>query len=459
MIEKKLSEEIIDTLSESGARFCELFAEKTKSTMVFMEQSKVEKITAGIDSGIGLRIVEGAATAYAYVNSMEKDRVLSVAKELSKVFKAGQKKRSVTLLPLQSYNADYIKIVPESVGLGEKIELLYFLDKTGRSVSPLINQVSLRYGDSEQEIYIANSEGIHVRDVRIRSRFMINVIAQKDGIIQTGYEGPGESRGWEYIKELPVEKIARKAAQRAVNMLDAALAPAGKMMVVLSGEAGGTMIHEACGHSLEADFIHKKTSIFSESLGKMVASPLITVIDDGSLAYKYGYSAVDDEGTKTSPSVLIEKGVLKNFINDKMSANLLNMPPTGNGRRENYRNKPVPRMTNTYIANGETDPQAIVDSVSNGLLVTKMGGGQVNTTNGDFVFEVSEGFIIKNGKVAELVRGATLTGNGPEVLKSVDMVGNDLTFIPGVCGKGDHVPVSDAQPTLRIPEIVVGGQV
>jgi TldD protein len=255
------------------------------------------------------------------------------------------------------------------------------------------------------------------------------------------------------------ETVAYTAAGRALKMLEAPEAPAGRMTVVLSSEAGGTMVHEAVGHGLEADLTGQGLSVYTGKLGEQVASPLVTVVDDPTIPGKRGSYNMDDEGITASKTVLVEKGILLRYMNDKLSVLRDNLAPTGNGRRQSFRHRPIPRMSNTIIEPGDMDPDEIIGSVDYGLFVRKMGGGQVNTVTGDFVFEVSEGNLIRNGDVAEPVRGATLAGNGPEVLKSVDMVGNDLGFGIGTCGKdGQGVPVGDAQPTLRIPDIVVGGR-
>ncbi|MFH1684580.1 MAG: TldD/PmbA family protein, partial [Candidatus Margulisiibacteriota bacterium] len=331
-------------------------------------------------------------------------------------------------------------------------------NKTARSISDKVKQVTVRYSDSNQAITVANSEGIYVEDNRIRTRYFINVIAEKNGILQTGYEAPGGTVGFELFEQYPPAEYARQAAERALRMLDAPHAPAGKMMVVLSSSAGGTLIHEACGHALEADFIMKGTSIFGGRVGKKVASDLVTVIDDGTLAGRFGTYAYDDEGTPAQKTILIENGILKGFLSDKYTAKQLGLTSSGNGRRQDFRHKPQPRMQNTIIAPGKMNPEEIIASIQNGLLVKHMGGGEVNVTNGDFVFDITEAYLIENGKVKHPVRGAILTGNGPKVLEIIDMVGSDLGWQTGVCGKFDHAPVSDAQPTIRIPEIIVGGR-
>jgi TldD protein len=287
---------------------------------------------------------------------------------------------------------------------------------------------------------------------------MVQAVAAEGSVIQTGYEAVGSHSGFELLERNRPEEIGAKAAQRAVQMLSARPAPAGKMPVVLSGEAGGTMVHEACGHGLEADLVQKGLSVYAGKKGQKVAADCVTVVDDATMPDRYGSYSFDDEGIPSRKVVLIEKGILKDYLYDRLTAKRDGVEPNGHGRRESYQHKPIPRMGNTYIAPGRDDPQKIIRETGNGLLVKKMGGGQVNTTTGDFVFDVAEGYLIRNGEVGPMVRGATLTGNGPEVLRIIEAVGNDLGFTIGTCGKdGQGVPVSDAQPTIRIKELVVGG--
>jgi TldD protein len=307
---------------------------------------------------------------------------------------------------------------------------------------------------------MVNSEGQWAEEDRTSIIYVCQVVTREGDVIQTGYEPVGGTVGLEIFEETPPEGVAGAAAERAIKGLRARKAPGGRMAVVLSSEAGGTMIHEAVGHGFESDLAEQNLSVYSGKLGQRVASPVITVLDDGTVPGKRGSTYMDDEATLSQSTVLIDEGVLENFMYDRLSAMKDGKTSTGNGRRESYHFRPIPRMTNTMIAPGRTPPGDIIKSLERGLLVKKMGGGQVNTVNGDFVFEVTEGYMIEKGKVGEPVRGATLTGNGPEVLKSIDMVGTDLGFGIGTCGKdGQGVPISDAQPTLRIPEIVVGGGV
>jgi len=347
---------------------------------------------------------------------------------------------------------------PDQVSIDEKVELVWKANEAARKVDERITQVNVGYGDVIQEVTIANSDGVLVEDERIRIRFIVNAVASDGKNIQTGFESAGGHMGWELFSEENPEEKARLAARRAVMMLEAKPAPAGRMPVVMAAEAGGTMIHEACGHGLEADLVQKQLSVYAGKKGQKVASELITVIDDATIPGKYGTLRFDDEGTPAQRNILIENGILKDYMYDYLTARKEGRRSSGNGRRESYHDRPIPRMTNTFIAPGKDNPEDIIKDTASGLLVKRMGGGQVNTTNGDFVFDVAEGYLIQQGEIGPVVRGATLTGNGPEVLKIIDRVGNDLGFALGVCGKeGQGVPVGDAQPTIRISEMVVGG--
>ncbi|MEK7375981.1 MAG: TldD/PmbA family protein [Candidatus Margulisiibacteriota bacterium] len=403
--------------------FTDTFEESSSSTSIILEDGKIDKIITGKESGRGERIIKGIEIDYRYENVR------------------GMRPHA-----------------PTGLSMDTKISLLHKADKAARSVSKHIKQVTVSYGDKTRLIKVKNSDGTNISDSRLSTRFIINVIAEKDGVIQTGYETAGGLLGFELFDKADVEDLAKKAAERAIMMLSAPHAPSGQMAVVIMSEAGGTLIHEACGHGLEADFIYKGISVYAGKLGQKVASNFITVIDDATLPEAYGSFGYDDEGTPSQKKVLIENGVLRGYMSDIYYSKLLGLPSSGNGRRENYTLKPHPRMTNTYIERGKTDPAEIISSIKEGLLVKKLGGGQVNVTNGDFVFDVQEGYVVENGKIKTPVRGAMLIGNGPKILEEIDMAGNDLNFITGTCGKGDHAPVTDAMPTVRIPEIVVGGR-
>ena len=404
--------------------FTDTFEEASASTTIILEDGKIDKILTGSESGQGTRTIKGLEIKYRSSSGPCKDAINRFS----------------------------------STPIDAKISLLHKADKAARSASKHIKQVTVSYGDKIQIIRVNNSDGINISDSRLRTRFIINVIAEKDGIIQTGYETAGGLLGFELFDNTDVEDMAKKAAERAIMMLSAPHAPSGQMAVVIMSEAGGTLIHEACGHGLEADFIYKGISVYTGKLGQKVASDLITVIDDATIPQAYGSYGYDDEGTTSQKKILIENGILKGYMSDIYYSKLLEIPSSGNGRRENYTLKPHPRMTNTYIERGQTDPHEIICSIKKGLLVKKLGGGQVNVTNGDFVFDIQEGYVVDGGKIRTPVRGAMLIGNGPKILGEIDMVGNDLNFITGTCGKGDHAPVTDAMPTVRIPKIVVGGR-
>jgi len=451
-------EEILDSSLSKGGDFAEIFIEETAQTSVTYEDNKLDKVSTGTDVGVGIRVIDGKTIYYAASEDLSFESLKEKALFLANSIKKTPNKREIGLTPVLSTLELEIKKRPNTVPISEKIEIVRRSNDTARSYGSKVRQVTVRYVDTNQAVTIANSLGRYIEDNRIRTRFAVNVVAAKDGILQTGFEGPGGTVGFELFEKYDPEKVTRTATERALLMLDAKHAPSGKMPVAMSAEAGGTMVHEACGHALEADFIQKGTSIFTNKIGQKVASELVTVVDDATIPGNYGSFRFDDEGTPSQKKTLIENGMLKGYMSDTFNASLIGSISSGNGRRESFRTKPVPRMTNTFIQVGLTNPKDIIASIDNGLFIKKMGGGEVNVTNGDFVFEVMEAYLIENGKVKHPVRGAMLIGNGPEVLKIIDMVGWDLTFQPGTCGKFDHVPVSHAQPTIRIPEITIGGR-
>ncbi len=455
-LSKEEIRQVLDTALTGGGDFADLYMEYREITGVGCEEDRIENITTGVDQGAGIRVIDGDRSLYMQTNDLTLNGLLEAAKEAAK---ANGKERTMVAQELKDAKPAFseVKEDPKTVPIEEKTQVVLSANKVAREYSEKVLQVTITYVDHRKKIMIANSEGTFSKEERTTTRFSINVVAKEKDIVQTGFESRGGITGFEIVRE-NAEELARLAAQRAVNMLSARPAPAGRMTVVMSSEAGGTMVHEACGHGLEADLIYHGMSVYAGKLGEKVASEKVTVIDDATIAGRYGYIAYDDEGTKAEKTVLIEKGVLKQYMSDLYYAKKLGLKPTGNGRRESYAYKPIPRMTNTYIASGEDDPEEIIRSTEKGLFVSRMGGGQVNTTNGDFVFDIAEGFLIENGKIGNLVRGATLVGNGPQVLKDIEMVGRDLGFSLGVCGKdGQGVPVSDAQPTIKIKSLTVGG--
>jgi len=452
-------EKILSHSLRRGGQFADLFYEiKTETTLSF-ENEKLEKVISGTDAGLGIRVIDDFHAFYAYTNVITESSLMTLASRLSEMVALNQKPLTPPRIsPLKSYSHT-IKIPPDSVALDAKTIYLEEADGAARSVDGRIRQVKVIYRDEEREIFTLNSLGEQATEKRIQTVFLVHVVASDSdgGTMETGYVGG--IKGLELLDGDGHIQTAQTAARRAITMLEAPFAPKGEMSVVLSSEAGGTMIHEAIGHGLEADLAQQGLSRYSGKMGETVASPLITVIDNPTLKNRRGSYHVDDEGTPSRKTVLVEKGVLTSYMYDRLSAMKDKTRSTGNGRRQSYRYRPIPRMSNTYIAPGESDPQEIIESLKEGLLVKKMGGGQVDTVNGDFVFEVSEAYKIENGKIKHPVRGATLIGNGPKILSEIDQVGNDLGFAIGTCGKdGQGVPVSDAQPTLRIPTIIVGGR-
>ncbi|MEW6621682.1 MAG: TldD/PmbA family protein [Bacillota bacterium] len=448
--------EILAVAKQYGGDFAEIFIENKQTTGISFEDNSIEKVISGIDVGAGIRVITGDNTSYAYTNDLSINSLKKAAQIVGQAAGDNMFSNVIEVTGKGNQNVQVEKD-PDSIPIEKKLEKVLEANETARKVDDRVKQVIVGYGDLVQEVTIANSEGDLVEDKRVRTRMLVNVVASDGMLIQTGYEAAGSFAGFELFDEISTQVLAEKAASRAVKMLEARPAPSGKMPVVMTAEAGGTMIHEACGHGLEADLVQKKLSVYAGKIGQEVASNQVSVIDDGTLK-KYGYVHWDDEGIKGQKTTLIKNGVLEEFMFDRLSAMKDKRESTGNGRRESYQNKPIPRMTNTYIAKGEYSPERIIRETKRGLLVKKMGGGQVNTTNGDFVFDVAEGYLIENGDVKEAVRGATLTGNGPKVLNQVDMVGNDLGFAIGTCGKdGQGVPVSDAQPSLRVTEMIIGG--
>lgn len=475
MLDNELFLKILKKTLSSGGEYADVFVEHKRPTSIQLEDNKIEKIFTGVDSGVGIRLIADGKTYYAFSNDISEKVLLELADSLKALHIASRtsKDKDFTLdLRKQKPNLDSlyepsaIKLLlvesslrPEKIPVGRKIELVKAANKTARDFDKRVRQVLVGYRDFAQKVQIAASDGFTVEDERIHTLMVVHIVASENGIIQTGYEQAGGSIGFELFESVKPEDIALKAVGRSVMMLNARRAPGGRMPVIISSEAGGTMIHEAIGHGLEADLAQQGLSVYSQKIGEIVASPLVTVIDDATLPNKRGSFRFDDEGTPSQRTVLVKNGVLIGYMYDRFTAMQDKTSSTGNGRRESYRNRPIPRMTNTFIAPGESMPEDVLKSVTEGIFVKKMGGGQVNTVNGDFVFDVQEGYIIENGVIGEPVRGATLTGSGPEILKSIDMVASDLGFSIGTCGKDNQgSPVSDAMPTIRIPEMVVGGE-
>lgn len=453
------AERVLGEALSRGGEFAEIFAEDKATTLIEIEGEKVEKLIQGSRSGAGVRALHSFRTAYSYTDLISTPSLFECAQVSASAVSEGKDR----IVPARgaAWACHRLPVLepPERVPVADKLELLWKAERAARKLDPRVRQVRLILLDQARSIAVADSQGLRAADALTYTLFFVMVVAGDESGLQVAREMAGGTSGFELFKEHDPEELALRAARRALTNLTAAYAPARAMPVVLAAEAGGTMIHEAIGHGLEADLAHEGMSVFADKIGERVASPLITVIDDATLPGRRGSFSIDDEGSPAQATVLVEKGVLKSYLYDRRLAMKHGRVSTGNGRRESYAFPPLVRMTNTLIAPGASDPAEVLRSVDRGLLVKRMGGGEVNTVNGDFVFEVEEGYLIENGKQGDPVRGATLTGNGPRLLKEIDMVGSDLGFGLGTCGKdGQGSPVSDAQPTLRLPEVVVGGR-
>lgn len=441
----------------SGAEHGEIFLEETAWTSARLEDGRVQDVGSGSDRGLGLRLLtrrdSGMLTLFASGPDLSPQAAARLRAGLpapagrAPRFAAPQERRA---LP---------RVDPAHVPLEHKIALLRTLDAAVRAEFPHVRQVTVSYGDRVKRTRVVHSGGGDVRQSLVATMVRIAVVAERDGRLQTGLETVGGQRGFELAEGPECLAAARRAAARALAKLDAPKARAGEMPVVLSSSAGGTFIHEAIGHSLEADAVQEGSSpAYRGALGRTIAPENITVIDDPTLPFQRGSFFFDDEGVPAAPTALVRNGVLTGFLHDRASALRDGVATNGHGRRESFSERPLPRMSNLYVAPGPDDPAQIVRGLKSGLLVTRMGGGQVNTATGEFVFEVDEGFRVQDGKIKNLVRDVNLLGVGPEVLKQITRVGWDVGWGIGTCGKeGQNVPVSDGQPTLLLPKVVVGG--
>jgi TldD protein len=427
----------------------------------------VESASAGTDYGIGIRLLFGTEVLYAHTSKDDEEHLLRLIEALAQsrgtmgsVVRADNdplRRKPLQGLPLT--NTHKISLDPRRVGQERKLDLLVRADKTARAFSDKISQVAVRAADVVSDILICNSDGLWVTDTRTRSRFHVSVTAGQGGEMFVASEAPGVQRGFEFFEELDVERYAKDAAERAVRMLSAGYAQGRKMPVVMGNGFGGVIFHEACGHLLETEAVRRKASAFAGKIGEQIAHPEVTAVDDGLIANSWGSITVDDEGRAPQKTVLIENGVLKTYLSDRVGSDETGVSLSGSARRESYQYAPVSRMRNTYIAAGKHSPASIIASVDEGLYAKKMGGGSVNPATGEFNFAVEEGYLIKNGKIGDPVRGATLIGKGPEILPLISMAGNDLELAAGMCGASSgQVPVTVGQPTLKVDSILVGGR-
>ncbi len=441
-----------------GSDYGEVYLEESSSLAIRLEESKIDDIACSAERGMSLRHLRrrgpGVETLFGSLHSLEPAEALRLSRELL----AGARDGPVPAAELS--HRHLARRDPAAVGLDEKIALVRAADAAARGRSESVRQVTVTYAERRRAFGVINSEEASRREERSTVLFAVSVVAEKGGILQTGSAVIGGLKGFELLSDYSPTAAARAAAARALAKLDAPKARAGEMPVVLSSSAGGTFVHEAIGHSLEADHVQEGSSpAYKGKIGSVIADARISIIDDPTLPFARGSYRFDDEGLSSQPTVLVDHGVLKDYLYDRVTAMKDGRASNGHGRRESFHSRPIPRMTNLYIGPGPDDPAEIVRGLKAGLLVTRMGGGQVNTATGEFVFEIEEGFWVSDGKVRHPVRDANLLGVGPEVLRSIDRVGWDIGWGIGSCGKdGQYVPVSDGQPTLHIPKLLVGGR-
>jgi len=459
VLNKQVIKDTLNAALTTGGDFAEIYVEDRTNNGIVMIGGKVESTMTGRDYGIGIRIFKGFNSVYAYTNKSDRESLISTARKAAAAIEGTVGDITVNLNKTFTDNINMIKIDPNTVEKIKKVKLMRQAYDTAFNYDDLITQVTVSYMDYNQDIMVANSEGLWKEDKRVRSRIAISSIASKNGEMQSGFFGPGASKGYEFFENLDVDKYAKEASRIAVTMVNAKYSPSGKMPVIIDNGFGGVIFHEACGHGLEATAVAKDLSVFAGKLGQQIASPLVTAIDDGTIPNEWGSFNIDDEGTPSQRNVLIENGILKGYMVDKLNSRRMEMDITGSSRRQSYRYAPTSRMSNTFIDNGKSTPEEIIANTAKGIYAKYMGGGSVNPSTGEFNFAVMEGYIIENGKIKEPVRGATLIGKGTDILNKIDMVGNNLTYGQGMCGSvSGSIPTNVGQPMIRVSEITVGGR-
>jgi TldD protein len=455
LLDAEVAGRVLARALASGGEFAEVFAERRGGLTMTIDESRVEAVQAGAEEGAGVRVIGGGTTYFAHVDGLEPADLERAAADAAAALR-GDRAEPRPLRAVAS-SPQAIERPPEDVPAERKAELLRELDERGRAEGGEVAQLRASYAEARREVAVANSEGLLTGDDRTRVRIGAQAVARRGDRAETGAETLGGHRGFELFDEDPAA-IAASAARCALTLLDAGPAPTGSMPVVVGGGFGGVLFHEMTGHGLEADHVQKGASVYAGRLGEMVAQPLLSAYDDGRLPGEWGSDAIDDEGTPTQKTLVIEDGRLTSYLYDRLRADRDGVASTGNGRRESFRHLPIPRMTNTYIAPGEAAPEAMIGELKQGFYAVSFAGGQVDPATGDFVFGVSEGYLIEAGRVTRPCRGATLIGNCRDALAAIDAVGSDFWMKTGICGKGgQHVPVGTGQGHVRIGAMTVGG--
>jgi TldD protein len=455
VLDPEVAERVLARALANGGRFAEVFAESRTGLSMAIDESRLESVQSAAEEGAGVRVIDGSTTYFAHVDGLDPADLERAADEAAAALRGGRMQPQ----PLRALESNPIPIEhrPERVEAATKAALLRELDQRGRGAGGEIAQFTASYLEARRRVAVANSDGLFAGDDRTRTRIGAQAVARRGETVETGAETLGAHRGFELLEDDPGQ-IAEQAARKALTLLDARPAPSGSMPVVVGGGFGGVLFHEMTGHGLEADHIQKGASVYVGKLGEMVAQPLLNAYDDGRLPGEWGSDGIDDEGAPTQKTQVIADGRLVSYLYDHITAEKEGQAPTGNGRRESFRHLPIPRMTNTYIAPGEATPEGMIEEVESGFYAVSFGGGQVDPATGDFVFGVSEGYLIENGKVTAPCRGATLVGNCLDALAAIDAVGDDFWMKTGICGKGGQkVPVGTGQGHVRVGRMTVGG--
>jgi TldD protein len=456
LLAAEIAEAALGRALARGGDWAELYAEERSGFGVSLDDSRVEHPQSGREVGASIRVVRGDSTYFGHVDGLAELDLLALADSVSQALKL-EAKGSASLTNANPLPVHEVRERPQTVTAARKVELLRACDETARAAGGEVAQVSASYAEGRRIVEIFNSGGFSAGDDRTRVRLGVQVVARRDGRVETGHETRGGHAGFELVGEHP-EAVAEAAARKALTALDAVDAPAGRMPVVVGNGFGGVLLHEAIGHGLEADAVQKQASVYANRVGDKLAEAFVTAYDDGRKPNAWGSDGIDDEGTPTQKTTIIEGGLLTSYLYDRLRAHKAKALSTGNGRRESFRHLPLPRMTNTYFAPGAATPEELIAGVERGLYAVSFGGGQVEPATGDFVFGVSEGYLIEDGRVTAPVRGATLIGNGPEALAAIDGVAGDLEIATGYCGKGgQRVPAGVGQPHVRIRALTVGG--
>jgi TldD protein len=458
-LSKETLERLIKVALQRGGEFAEVYVEYNVDNHIYLEENKIYGAGRGVDMGVGIRVLHGEKTGYAYCDDLSFEKLKQTAEVASFIATEKEVRKPVGLKAEKIPQYYLVKVSPDGIVPKDKAKFLWEANSAGREYDKRINQVNVSFTDSNKKIIIANSEGTWVEDYQTISRLVVSINAIEGEKRSRGYAYKGGTLGYEHYDLKAAGELARDAGRMAIAMLPAENAPAGEYPIVMAKGHCGTFFHEAIGHSLESDGIRKKTSCFWDKKGKMIATGIASLADDGTVPGARGTINVDDEGTPGQKTVLIHKGKCVNFLYDRLNAKLMTADLTGNGRRESYQHYPIPRMTNTYLLGGNDDSEEILKSVKKGMYIARIGGGNVTSVTGRFVFSVPEGYLIEDGKITKPLKGIQLMGSGPEVLENIVMVGPDLEIWGGgTCGKdGQGKPVSDGNPTLKVSKITIGG--